>query len=300
MIICRLASMSRLLAIAGNSWILKRTSITEPYVLLIALLVLAATLLLVKYAPSPKLMLRGLAVLSLSSLAGLVLLGFWDLRVLDLICEEDHVIEWLTAAFLLAGWVLGLILTIRLIYRKTPSPLVAFLTGGYFWGFWRELEFGRPFFGEKLIYTRNFFRLGAYSGPEYFEQFEKSLGHQQLRPLFEMHWIAVTVALTCAVLLLVHLYRHRRVFPAELRELPRTAHGLLFLWGLGIYLGSQLAGELFDVLLGRGFFPHYRQMFGFSHRIIAEPLECVASLCFLISIIALWNTIKLRVDNATC
>lgn len=278
--------------VAMTGWILKYTEIDEIYVLGMALVVFAVASMLIVREVSGKSMRRGFAFFCVICVVALTGMGFVQLGMLVRICEESDVVEWLGAHFLLAAWVIGLVLTIRLARRKRPSPMAALMTGGYFWGFWRELEFGAPFFGNKFLYTRNFFRPEAYLNPAYLEQFNKSLGHEEYRPLFVMHWVGVGAMLVCISLLGAYLYRHRAGFVEELKKLRRTTYGRYFFLGIGMYLGSQAVGRVIKMVYRSGIIPHRWVMYALSKGVISEPVETLGALSFMLSMIAFWGATR--------
>ena len=286
------------MACGPNAWILKSTLLEEPSVLALLLGVFLLAVGLIALRPSPGLLARMSAFAALIGLYVLAAVAYVRYDVYIWWCEEDHVIEWLSAHFLLAGWVLGLILLARLASRRRFSTTGAILTCGYFWGFWRELEWGQPFFGDKFVYTRNFFRLRAYLDPAYFDEFRQAMNHEQYRPLYTMHWVAAIVAAGSLALLIAYLIRHRATLLRDLKEFPRTPAGIYFLLGCGIFLASQLAGKLLGYGLHRTFSLAYRRRYAISHRLLNEPFECLAAACFLLSIIALWCTHFPRARNS--
>ncbi len=170
------------MACGPNAWILKSTLLEGPSVLALLLGVFLLAVGLIALRPSPGLLARMSAFAALIGLYVLAAIAYVRYDVYIWWCEEDHVIEWLSAHFLLAGWVLGLILLARLASRRRFSTTGAILTCGYFWGFWRELEWGQPFFGDKFVYTRNFFRLRAYLDPAYFDEFRQAMIPRAISP----------------------------------------------------------------------------------------------------------------------
>ena len=292
-----LKSLGALMPVAAGGWVLKNTQMSEFYVLALGLAVFAAAGILIVRGPSARSLSRGFILLTAAYVLSLTVLGLARYDVLVVICEENHLIEWLSALLLLAAWVIGLILTIRLGMQRRPSPMAAFLTAGYFWGFWRELEFGAPFFGQKWIYSRNFFRPRAYLlDPGYFGEFNRSLGHEEHRPLFVMHWVGVSVVLVCGALLGVYLYRHRKIFVQELKQLGKTVHGKYFLLGAALYISSQIVEKLIGKALKSDLLLDYRRTYGLSERVIGEPFESLAPLAFLLSMVTFWNAMRGRRD----
>jgi len=268
--------------------ILRRTEIGEPAVLGLAATVLALAAALIILRPSPDALRLGYLVFCVVFLSGMSIFAVVRYRAFLTICQENHIVEWLTADYMLAAWVAGLIITIRLARQGRPSPLAAFLTAGYFWGFWREMEWGAAFFGDKVLYTRNFFRPRAYWSQAYFDEFARSklISGQ---PLLVIHWIGVIVAVLCGAITLGYLYRHRKVFLCELKDLRRAVHGRYFLAGLLIYLGAETIENLVGSMLKWEMFAECRRAHGLSDRMIGEPLEVLAALAFMLSIVTFWH-----------
>lgn len=237
---------------------------------------------------SPALMRRGFWLFALLFLVGNAVFGFVGYRAFLRWCTEDHVVEWLTADCLLVAWVLGLAVTIRLARRGAHSPMAAFLTAGYFWGFWRELEWGKPFFGTKLIYTRFFFRIRPYLSVSHFDQLSSEKGVSSLT-MFMMHWAAALLCVVLVGMLVIYIIRHKEAFWQESKRLGKTTYGRYFLLGVAIGLGSNGVGAIAhqlangELLAGSGLagkLPHF---------VLEEPLELLATVCLAMSIIALWQ-----------
>lgn len=290
-----LRSLSAPMPVAAGL-VLRNTKIGELYVLALGLAVFVAAGILIVRRVSARPLSRGFILFTAAYVLSLTVLGLARYNVLVEICEENHLIEWLSALLLLAAWVIGLILTIRLGMQRRPSPMAAFLTAGYFWGFWRELEFGAPFFGKKWIYSRNFFRPQAYLSRAYFGEFNRSLGHEEYRPLFVMHWVGVSVVLVCGALVGVYLYRHRKIFVQELKQLRTTVHGKYFLLGAALYISSQIVEKLIGKALRSDLLLDYRRTYGLSERVIGEPFESLAPLAFLLSMVTFWSAMRRRRD----
>ena len=273
----------------ASGWLLRRTDLGEGYVLALAGLVVLAAAVVAYRRPGLRAIRAAFIALSAACLLVPVIFALVCFRLHQWLCEEDHVIEWLTADFLLAAWLIGLVATVRLSRRGRPSPTTLLLTAGCFVAFWRELEWGQPLFGEKVWYSRNLLRLRAYLSPEYFERFRESL-HLSQRPFYAAHLaISLGLILTAAIVIF-YLIRHRRVLLRELRRLGRSEYGRYFLLGVGVYAVSQVMGAAFRHLLRTDWLTTWREQYGVSHRVLDEPLELWGALCFLVSMLVLWKT----------
>ena len=231
-----------------------------------------------------------IAFLSLSALflGAMAVIGFRSLTELELLCKECHFVEWLTAALLMAAWMIGLGGIASRRWHDGPKILATFLTAGLLAGWFRELEFGKPLFGNKVIYTRNLFNIEAYVNPAYFEEFGRQLGHETPRPLQAMHWVGAAAIFTFAIVVGSYMYRHRQALGREFKSFFRTAAGRYFAAGCGLYIGTQLIGRVMERLLD------------IENRVVDEPLECVGAACFLMCMVSLWHVgteSALRVDH---
>jgi hypothetical protein len=285
---CFLVAASGVQAIAAPGWVLKDTEIDELHVLGLVVLTFSLAGLLIAARPSPKALRRYLGLFSAAALLGLVIFGVVDYPSLRRMCSENNVVEWLTAIFLLVGCVLGWILASRLRRERRVSPLVACAAAVLFAGFCREIEWGRPFFGEKLFYSRNIFQIRAYLSPSYFETLSqrKPLTPEQL---LAIHWIATVLLVGLIVVVAVYLVRRRDTFVEELKKLPKTTCGRYLSLGFGLYAASQLLGSnVFDPLVS-ALFASRTQGGRLSHDVLGEPLECLAALCLMLAIVTLWH-----------
>lgn len=277
--------------------LLAEAPIRAPYALALAMLVAVGALILLKHRPTRR-FLRIVWIAIAAWTVALVSLGTVRYRLLHRLCEENNLMEWLGADFLLLAWIILLILTIRMGRRQKPSPLAALLMGAMFAAFWRELEFGKPFFGNKVIYSRNFFRPRAYTDTtRYFEEFTRSMNHAQQRPLAAMHWVGVVLVVIFLAVLGGYLWRHRKALGRELHNFAKCLSGKLFFVGVGLYLLGLVGGKLFDILLENGFLAEFRRSEGLTHRVFDEPLETYGALFLLLAAIELWHYWPGRADD---
>ena len=203
------------------------------------------------------------------------------------IAGEGHVYEWLTAHVFLAAAIVGIVLVVHLGLHNRPSPLAVFLTAGYSAAFCRELEWGQPFFGEKVWYSRFLFRPKALIDSACFARLARSIG---LSPeyLHTVHMIFASAICLIGAVVVWYLLRHRRVFIRELRQLPRTSCGRFFLLGIGIHVGMEILKYLIGYLLLSPLLVGWSTAHAIGTEVFEEPLELVAAISFLLSMLAYW------------
>jgi hypothetical protein len=209
--------------------------------------------------------------------------------------QDDSLMEWLAAAFLLVAWVIGAVAVARGAARREPAPLAMFLASGYFVAFWRELEFGGSFFGEKVWHKRNLLMPRAYFDPSHFRQYVHELEvPRSPETLYAIHLVTSIVLAVLVVVAVTYLLRHRCLFARQLRALPAAAHGRYFLLGLGLYLGAHALGKVINYAKKAA--PELRS---FAHRLLEEPLEFWAATALLFSMLALWTDARSERDGTT-
>ncbi len=216
------------------------------------------------------------------------LLFFFNLEKLDVFSGEGHVVEWLTAQMCLMLGVVGLLIMFRQRARGEPYPLMVFLTTGCFLGLCRELQWGEPFFGEKIIYTRYLWRPAAYFGPARFrglanevEMIEQGISAQFLYVSFLIFVAAMIVA---GIVTIGYIIRHREAFVEQAREFSKSTAGKLFIAGMSIYFAAQLMAELVEEVM-----EDQLEAMGTSDCIIAEPMELIATLFLMRGMIRFWH-----------
>ncbi len=269
--------------------LLRRTELPEAYVWGLLLVVALLMILLVRRRPSQAALRKGFVVFSLVWFAGLGVLAVAQFKVYQRFTREDQFIEWLTADFLLAAAAIGFVAA-RRAARRRPAPVTVFLAGGYFCAFLREIEWGEPFYGDKVWYSRHLFFPRAYIDPSYFHEFRSGESIAvSASDLYLAHVVSSAVLIVLAALGGAYLIRHRRGFLDGLRQLPRTSSGRYFALGVGAYCGAQILGKGFEKLLKSQYLIAWRGANHVGHRILDEPLELWAAACFLMSVLALWN-----------
>lgn len=268
--------------------VLGATELPWPLVAAIIVPVVAITVVLLVRRPRIVTLRRGFIAVSIVGAGALAVLGVVNFRAFQEATEEDHLLEWLTAGLLAVACGVCVTATIRLSRMGRPSPLAALLSTGFFLGFWRELEWGQPFFGVKLWYSRNMFQLRSFVDPSYFEEFSRKLKLPP-GPMYECHLILSAIMILLSAATLAYLIRHRRRLVPEVRRLARMPHGRYFILGVLVYGLSQALGRVFERVVVQGWLWRLRENLHLSHRIFDEPLETWASLCFLMAAVTLWQ-----------
>ena len=280
-----------LLANIEGGILLRRTRLDEILVLICLISVFVAALGIIRFRPSNRTVRKGFIAFTIAWFAGVIALAIIDFGTFRDSIREEHIIEWLSAEILLVAAILGLALAIRMSRLGRPSPVAFFLAGGFALAFVRELEWFRPFFGEKIWYSRNLFRPQAYLDPSYFDKFIKSEGlSARPVPLYPAHLIFSAVLIVISLIVVIHLVRHRRRFLEQLRNMSRTTWGRYFYLGVAGYVGAQvILGEISEKVIRIDALASWRSAYGVGHGIVTEPVELWASVCFLLSILALWS-----------
>jgi len=266
------------------------SELTEGQLLALLAVVVAGAVALVRFRPSARALRRAVTVSGVLYFAGAGVWAAVDFASYQDQCREHHVVEWLSAEMLLVGSLLALGVTIRQAARKRPCPIAMFLFGGLFWGFARELEWGMPFFGRKVIFSRNLFRLRAYIDPSYFDRFaEKVRLHNPPVPLWPAHLVFAGLTFGLAAVVAVYLVRHRKAFAAQLRAAVRQTYGRWFLLGAGAYVVAGLLGTVVDRVLKSESVSLSPKVVLLGHRAVSEPIELWGAACFLLAGVTLWH-----------
>jgi len=268
--------------------VLRLTAIPEVYVLLSAVLVAAAVIAVLHQKAWMAAVRKVFLCLCVAIVAGMVLALVAAPRLARDVSGEGHVFEWLSAEMLLAAAILGIVLTVRLALHNRPSPLTMFLSTGYLVAFCRELEWGEPFFGEKVWYSRFLFRPQALFDSAYFAKQARSVG---LSPdyLHTVNIIFTPAIWLVGAVIVWYLIRRRHVFIRELKQLPRTSCGRYFMLGLGIYVGTQILGRLVEYLLLTPMLIDWSTANAITNEVFDEPVELLGAMCLAISMVALWQ-----------
>lgn len=214
---------------------------------------------------------------------GSVIVSCVSIQLYQDLCREGHVIEWLSALMLLMAGLVGVAAMIRLSQQRRPSPMTLFLALGCLTAFCRELSWGEPFVGEKVIYTRFLFRPRAFFDASQFQAFAEDIG-LSAQFLHTYFLVFLAVILVVGVPATIYIIRKRDQFVRELRVFIRTPSGRFFLAGIGLYVGSAILAEAFEDLLAAQL-----ASAGLSEALIAEPLELVAAMLLARSMVALWH-----------
>ena len=209
-------------------------------------------------------------------------------QTFDTFCGEGHVVEWLTAHLLLIAGVVGIVTMFRLRARRKAFPLTVFLTTGCLVAFCRELQWGEPFFGEKIIYTRYMWRPGAYFNASHFrelagesEMIQQGITEQFLHGSFLVFMVLIIVV---GAVTISYFVRHRKLLAEQSRAFFKAPAGRLFIAGVGLFLAAQLSDEIVEEL-----FEDQLAAMGTSSCVMAEPLELIASMLLVRSMVRLWH-----------
>ncbi len=270
--------------------VLRSTALPEIYVLALLLGVIVATVLLVRRSLSHRTLHWIFIALSAVYLVFLLALGLIHLPLLRAICSENHVIEWTTTVLLLVAGALALTMAVRLGRAGEPSPVAACMAAAFFVASLREIEYGEPFFGGKVWFSRCLTRPKAYFDPDYFQRFAKHMGpHEQILSPYQTHLFFACGLWLLLGALIFYLVRHRKRIAVELRQLHRTAQGRFLLLGALGYGAAQGLGTLTKKLLGAGFLAEAQANCGGLHCIVEESVEMWAAACFLMAGVTFWR-----------
>jgi len=299
----------------ASGLVLKHTNLTEGYVLALAALVGLATAVGLSRRVSQAALKKGFFVLTAVMLVAVPILAVSHFQFYRILAKEDHLIEWLSALALLAAALVAVVVVAR---AGRGTPRATFLAAGCFFAFWRELEWGRCFFGCKLWYSRNLFRLRSYTDSSYFDRFTHEL-RIPARPLYFCHLIISPLVIVLSAAMAVYLLRHRREFigelpppprgnpgplpplrwasaaalyplrvaRAKLAELWRSAPGRYLMLGVGGYVFARLAGSAFKYVLRSDALNKWRSARGLAHGALEEPIELWAAIAVLLAAIIL-------------
>ena len=275
-------------AAASSSLALVEGALSAPCVVALFAAVALASVVVLKMRISLAGLRKVFVAASIACFAALAAVTFVRFDLYRRAFQEDNLMEWLAAAFLLVAWAIGAVAVAGGAVRRRPAPLAMFLASGYFIAFWRELEFGGAFFGEKVWHKRNLFMPRAYLDPSHFQQYVHRLDvPRSPETLYAVHLVTSLVLAALTAVAVTYLLRHRRLLVRQLRGLRAAAHGRYFLLGLGLYLGAHALGKVINYL--KKVVPGLR---GFAHRLLEEPIEFWAAMALLFSMLALWKATR--------
>ncbi|MGB2822886.1 MAG: hypothetical protein WBF17_18025, partial [Phycisphaerae bacterium] len=114
---------ARSIGLAGETGgaVLRRTELAEAYVLLVLVLLVLGTWLLVGLRASDRKIGRAFCVASTAYLVSVTALGLVGFRILQKLCWEDHLLEWLSAEALFVAAVLAALIAVRQARRGQPG-----------------------------------------------------------------------------------------------------------------------------------------------------------------------------------
>ena len=266
------------------AFVLCDESISGAGVIILAALVVAAAVVMLKFHLSSALLRKIFIIASIVCFAAMAAVAVVGLDLLSELIREHGITEWITVDFLLAACVIGIIASVRIARRGRPFPVGMFLAYGYFVAFYRESEWGAAFYGDQRLWRRrHLINPRAYWDISYFEKFSRKLDN--LHPpetLYAVHLITAGLMILLGAIAVVYIIRHRETFVKQMRKLPATAHGRYFLLGLGAYLGAHVIGKIIHWI------HEAMHVTGFPHRLVEEPLELWGATAFFFSMLAIW------------
>lgn len=264
--------------------VLKHTMLGEVYVLGIAVGValLAAVAMNRRAFPVVR---RSLPWLIGAIVIGAVVKTFACPHTMARWTHESHVMEWVSAALLLAGW----LITVATVLRPGPAPrpVVAFMGAGLFVALARELQFGQAFLGEKVVSSRYFFRPAAWFDASRFADLSEETG-VACESLRTIHVICAAVMFAILGAVAVYLIVRRCAFVEQFQRFARSAAGACFFVGLGLYVGTQIVGRAVEKWVEAAA-PDWVATVSFSNSFIDEPLELAGGLCLVMAVLRLWH-----------
>jgi len=281
-----------MLAEASQGFLLKKTLLAEEYVLGMLVLLALASWLVMRPRLSERAINRAFIAISAAWFIGATAMAVADLETYRISVREDHLSEWVSAEMLLLAAVLGIVAIVRLARRGKPAPMAVFLSGGCLLACVREMEFGRPFFGAKVWYSRNLFRLQAYLDPDYIRKFTKSkpITGKPL-PLYPVHLIFSAVLIFCVVIAAAYVIHYRKPLIRQVRRLAGKAYGRYLLLGVGGYVGTQaIIGKLCHWVLACEPLAGFQAKHHLDCSIVSEPVEAWAAACLLLSVLMFWRS----------
>jgi hypothetical protein len=110
---------------------------------------------------------------------------------------------------------------------------------------------------------------------------QQGITEQLLYGCFLAFMVLITVA---GIVTISYIVRHRQLFAEQLRTFFKSPPGRLFAIGCGIFLASQLSGEIVEEFLEERLVA-----MGTSTCVLAEPLELIASMLLARSMVRLWH-----------
>ncbi len=262
--------------------VLKQTMLREVCVLGIAIVALTATFIAMtrRGGALVRRAMPGLMVVVFVGAAAMT--AFWPTK-LALWTHEGHLLEWLSSAVLLGALVVAVA---TVVCPRRPGELGAFISAGLFVALLRELQFGEPFVGEKVINSRYFFRPAAWFDPSKFADLSEEVNV----PVESLRLIHVTCAAVLFIVLgavVVYLVVRRKQFTEQLRWFLKMP-GRLFVIGFGLYAGTQVLGTTVEEPIAAAW-PNWAESVSFSNSFIDEPIELIAAMFMSMAVLALWH-----------
>ena len=286
--------------------ILRKSPVSEGWVLLLLVgvfVLVGAGLIKRLWTPAGRrcvVVVFGLGVLGLAVSAAV-----WPVA-LGHLCDENDLAEWLTSHFLLVACMLGVAIVIRQEVRRKPSAVAAILAAGYFFACGREMEWGEPFYGEKVLFSRYWFLPRAWFDPSRFHKIADLTGYSE-NTLRWMHVASAAVVALIAIGVVWYVIRRRAVLAREIGRMGRALWARYFLATVGAYLLAEGLEVIFKKLARAGHFGAWAQddtvpgQMVANGQMIAEPLKMLGTVFAAMSVVALWHeTSEERDLQSTC
>ncbi len=239
-------------------------------------------------------LVRSLIFTSVAFFLGCIALGVYDVYLFRRVSSEGHVIESLTAMFLLPGAIVTSWSALRLRRQGKSSPGAMLLATGFTWAFWRELEYGGNLIDGQFWYTRNFFRVESFLSPAYFEHFRQKMDlSYQASTLYAVHLALTPLAVAVVAMLVWYFIRHRHKARQECRDLTRMLPGRLFILAASLFVGAQLIGGGIHRLEESGLLDNFAQAgSSFWNCLTEESIECLGAIAVCFCAMAVWGTTR--------
>jgi len=242
------------------------------------------------------------------AIAGVLLLAIvpiWPATARNLSRESD-IVEWVTSLLMLAASGTALATFVRSRVHKRPSPSAIVLTVGYFLTFAREMEWGEPFFGEKVFYSRYIFRPKAWFDTSRFDKISDLIresghfGSDGLLPetLRMLHVLLAGAVIAITVVTAWYVIAHRKQLNREL-TVPRRPVWLGYaIASAVIYVLAAVSEAGLEALLATEALTDWASQHSVAGMVVAEPLEMLGALCAAIAAVTLWHESRDRTSVA--
>ena len=265
--------------------ILRNTKIAELYVLLFLLGTIGVVCLASVRRFSQAVIHRTHWLALVGTILALIGIAFFDFRLFLGFFKENHWVEWMTAIFMFVAAGVGFSILLRQKFRgEEASPMLLLMSTGLLFGTCRELEWGQPFFGEKVWFSRHLFRPRSYVDSSRFEKYSRELSMPDF-PFYGLHLFFAALIFLIVIAVAIYLVRHRRTFHDETRSFHKTLAGRFILLGAGTIILAEGLGYLCGTPVMSWMLVNVRETFHGGNEFVEEPLEMLATTFFLTSMI---------------